>query len=169
MITETLDQKTRFITRQRIWTASPGSSYWYGGQTAMSWKHILKAHRLHDWLHPTTHTTTCRTQRRWYPRAPVPDCQVGFIIALPQPLSDSRSLWKPLRGPLRDWPLAVCDYSSVSSVDMIRVDEVHKEDILESHGVQYSPSQKWYYLSDMKPSEMLIFKAADSHMEGAGT
>ncbi|RII24835.1 hypothetical protein CUC08_Gglean011848 [Alternaria sp. MG1] len=50
---------------------------------------------------------------------------------------------------------------------MIRVDEVHKEDILESHGVQYSPSQKWYYLSDMKPSEMLIFKAADSHMEGA--
>jgi hypothetical protein len=52
---------------------------------------------------------------------------------------------------------------------MIRVDEVHKEDILESHGVQYSPSQKWYYLSDMKPSEMLIFKAADSHMEGAGT
>ncbi|CAN9414365.1 unnamed protein product [Alternaria alternata] len=77
------------------------------------------------------------------------------------------NLWKPLRGPLRDWPLAVCDYSSVSSIDMIRVDEVHKQDILESHGVQYSPSQKWYYLSDMKPSEMLIFKAADSHMEGA--
>jgi hypothetical protein len=51
---------------------------------------------------------------------------------------------------------------------MVRVDEVHKEDILESHGVQYSPSQKWYYLSDMEPSEMLIFKAADSHMEGGG-
>lgn len=57
---------------------------------------------------------------------------------------------------------------SVDPEDMIQVDEVHKEDILESHGVQYNEAQKWYYLSDMQTDEILIFRAADSHIEGAG-
>jgi hypothetical protein len=74
-----------------------------------------------------------------------------------------------LRGPLRDWPLALCDYRTVTPSDLVPVDEVHKEDILESHGVQYNDAQEWYYLSDMQPNEMLIFKAADSHIKGEGS
>jgi hypothetical protein len=79
------------------------------------------------------------------------------------------SLWKPLHGPLRDWPLAVCDHRSLDPKDLIAIDEVHKEDILESHGVQYNPSQEWYYLSDMRTDEMLIFKAVDSQIKGEGS
>lgn len=78
------------------------------------------------------------------------------------------SVWKPIRGPLRDWPLALCDYTSVDRADLVEVDEVHREDILESHGVQYNPSQEWYFLSDQTEDEILIFKAADSHVNGAG-
>jgi hypothetical protein len=78
------------------------------------------------------------------------------------------SVWKPLRGPLRDWPLALCDYTSLGKGDLVEVDEVHREDILESHGLQYSPEQKWFYLSDQTAEEILIFKSVDSHVKGEG-
>jgi hypothetical protein len=78
-------------------------------------------------------------------------------------------VWKPLRGPLRDWPLAICDYSTLSRDDLIQVDEVHREGILESNSVQYNTSQKWYYLSDQTADEVLIFRSADSSMHGEGT
>jgi len=77
------------------------------------------------------------------------------------------NLWKPLCGPLRDWPLALCDYRSVDPADMVAMDEVHRTATLESHAVQYNEKQKWYHLSDMRTDEILIFKSADSHVNGA--
>ena len=79
------------------------------------------------------------------------------------------SVWKPLRGPLRDWPLALCQLESVDDKDLVPIDEVHVGDILESHQIYYNPEQKWCYLKDQLPSELLIFKAADSKIKGAGT
>ncbi|KAE8414599.1 hypothetical protein BDV36DRAFT_239050 [Aspergillus pseudocaelatus] len=76
------------------------------------------------------------------------------------------NVWKPLRGPLRDWPLALCDYSTLNRDDLVPVDEVHREGILESHSIQYNPSQKWYYLSDQTPNEVLIFRSVDSVIYG---
>jgi hypothetical protein len=78
-------------------------------------------------------------------------------------------VWKPLRGPLRDWPLAICDHSTLSRDDLIQVDEVHRDGILESNSVQYNTSQKCYYLSDQTADEVLIFRSADSSMHGEGT
>ncbi|GES60662.1 putative fad-linked sulfhydryl oxidase alr isoform 2 protein [Aspergillus terreus] len=75
------------------------------------------------------------------------------------------NIWKPLRGPLRSWPLALCDLQSLSPEDVITFDEVHTTAVLESQQVVYSPSQKWYYLSDQEPNELIIFKSMDTVLQ----
>ncbi|KAJ5949545.1 hypothetical protein N7454_001129 [Penicillium verhagenii] len=78
------------------------------------------------------------------------------------------NVWKPLRGPLRDWPLALCDISTLNRADLVPIDEVHVEGVLESHSIQYNPSQKWYHLSEQTAEEVLIFCSADSETGGEG-
>ncbi|KAI0147059.1 hypothetical protein GGR57DRAFT_264726 [Xylariaceae sp. FL1272] len=77
------------------------------------------------------------------------------------------NVWKPLRGPLRDWPLAMCDVRTVASGDLEPLDEVHDSDVLESYQVLYNPTQEWWYLSNQGADEILVFKGADSKASGA--
>src|SRR5439155_25304908 len=73
------------------------------------------------------------------------------------------SVWHPLRGPLVDWPLAVCDASSVDfSTDTMPGDLIDRVEVFENMQVHYSPQQRWYWLPDQLPSELLIFKNSDS-------
>ncbi|KAL3477394.1 hypothetical protein BJX99DRAFT_226210 [Aspergillus californicus] len=76
------------------------------------------------------------------------------------------NIWKPLRGPVLDWPLAVCDLRTVDEKDMIPFDEVYADDVLESYQVHYNAGQRWYYLSNQMTTEMLVFKSADSEIQG---
>ena len=72
------------------------------------------------------------------------------------------SVWKPLRGPIHDWPLAVCDAESVDKRDLSPADVVSLEQAIENMVVHYNPKQQWYYLSNQLPNELLIFRQADS-------
>ena len=73
------------------------------------------------------------------------------------------SVWHPLRGPLVDWPLAVCDAASVDfENDTMAGDVVERAKAFENTQVHFNHHQKWYYLKDQLPSELLIFKNADS-------
>ncbi|KIW33962.1 uncharacterized protein PV07_00773 [Cladophialophora immunda] len=76
------------------------------------------------------------------------------------------NVWKPLRGPLRDWPLALCDLQSLQPEHLVALDEVHAQQSLESQHVLYDPAQRWHYLSNQQAHELLIFKAADSVVPG---
>ncbi|KAG4420758.1 hypothetical protein IFR04_006144 [Cadophora malorum] len=73
------------------------------------------------------------------------------------------NVWHPLQGPLVDWPLALCDASTVDFAnDTMAGDVVDRDAIFENTQVHFNPRQKWFYLSNQLPSEMLIFKNADS-------
>ena len=72
------------------------------------------------------------------------------------------SVWKPLRGPLRDWPLAVCDAGTVCEDDLVVADQVYSKHVIENVQVQHGPRQKWYYLSNQQPDELLLFRQTDS-------
>ena len=73
------------------------------------------------------------------------------------------SAWHPLRGPLVDWPLALCDASSVDFVhDTMAGDVVDRDAAFENTQVHYNSDQRWYYLPNQLPLELLIFKNADS-------
>lgn len=80
----------------------------------------------------------------------------------------SSSVWKPLCGPLRDWPLALCDLRSLKPDQFVQLDEVHAQQSLESQQVLYNPAQNWFYLSNQREDEVLIFKSVDSAVAGEG-
>lgn len=75
-------------------------------------------------------------------------------------------MWKPLKGPLRDWPLALCDSSSLSIEDLVATDSVDKATVAEVYHVHHNRSQRWYYLSDQTESEVIVFSGYDSRSSG---
>jgi len=76
------------------------------------------------------------------------------------------NLWRPIRGPLRDAPLAVCDAASVDSEDLVPSDLVYQNRTGETYGVNYNPAHRWFYVPEMQPDEALLLKCYDSATDG---
>ncbi|KAB5551391.1 hypothetical protein GE09DRAFT_1223184 [Coniochaeta sp. 2T2.1] len=76
-------------------------------------------------------------------------------------------VWKPLNGPVRDWPLAVCDYRSCSTDDIVDVDQVYPDAIGEGCNIYFNPKHRWYFVSDQMPHEALLLKQMDSRSDAA--
>jgi hypothetical protein len=76
------------------------------------------------------------------------------------------NLWRPIRGPLRDAPLAVCDAGSVAAEDLVPSDLVYQNRVGETYGVTYNPAHRWFYVPDMQPDEALLLKCFDSATDG---
>ncbi|KAJ4315975.1 hypothetical protein N0V84_008109 [Fusarium piperis] len=73
------------------------------------------------------------------------------------------NLWKPLKGPVRDCPLAVCDPATIDhSRDVCYVDLIDPTNVGELANVHYNAKQSWYYISDQQATEALVFKGYDS-------
>ena len=76
------------------------------------------------------------------------------------------NLWRPIRGPLRDAPLAVCDARSVAPQDLVPSDLVYRDRVGEIYGVTFNPDHRWFYVPDMQPDEALLLKCYDSAADG---
>jgi hypothetical protein len=76
------------------------------------------------------------------------------------------NLWRPIRGPLRDAPLAVCDARSVAPGDLVPSDLVYRDRVGETYGVLFNPQHRWFYVPDMQPDEALLLKCYDSATDG---
>jgi hypothetical protein len=76
------------------------------------------------------------------------------------------NLWRPIRGPLRDAPLAVCDARPVAGDDLVPSDLVYQHRVGETYAVTHNPAHRWYYVPDMQPSEALLLKCFDSLTDG---
>lgn len=95
--------------------------------------------------------------------------RIGSRSLSPSPLLTPHSIWKPLKGPVRDRPLAFCDAKTVDSAnDLVTSDVVYDDHSEENYQVHYNPKQRWLYLSDQQPSEMLVFRCADSWEDQVG-
>jgi hypothetical protein len=75
------------------------------------------------------------------------------------------SVWRPLHHVVEDWPLAICDGSTVTYDDLLATDVV-RENFEEYVGSNmfalYREKCNWHYISKQKPSEAWIFKQYDS-------
>ncbi|KAN0099275.1 putative CmcJ-like methyltransferase [Hyaloscypha variabilis] len=81
------------------------------------------------------------------------------------PIFNIINIWKPLRGPLYDWPLAMCDPATVDyDHDIMSADLLWPDEVVENCMVFHNPCHKWYYFSGQTPSELLIFRQMDSTM-----
>jgi hypothetical protein len=77
------------------------------------------------------------------------------------------NLWRPITGPLRDAPLAICDASSIAPQQLTAVDLVYPQRRGEIYYLAYAPAQRWYYAPDMQPDEAWLIKNFDSARIGS--
>jgi hypothetical protein len=76
------------------------------------------------------------------------------------------NLWRPIRGPLRDSPLAMCDGSTVAPDDLVASDLIYPNRSGETYSVTYNPDHRWFYFPEMTPDEALLLKCYDSVTDG---
>ena len=72
------------------------------------------------------------------------------------------NVWRPIRGPLRTMPLAVCDATSMRPDDFVACDLIYRDRVGEISYVAYSEHHRWYYYPDMHRDEVLLLKCFDS-------
>jgi hypothetical protein len=76
------------------------------------------------------------------------------------------NVWRPIRGPLFDAPLAVCDATSVADGDLVPQDLIYRDREGEIYGLTYNPAHRWYYAPAMQADEALLLKCFDSAQDG---
>jgi hypothetical protein len=76
------------------------------------------------------------------------------------------NVWRPIKGPLLDAPLAVCDAASVEPNDLVPSDLVYPHRVGETYSVTYRPSHRWFYFPNMRTDEALLLKCYDSKQDG---
>jgi len=78
------------------------------------------------------------------------------------------NLWRPIRGPVRDAPLALCDGASVAPQALRAVELRYPQRTGEIYYLTHEPGQRWYFASDMAVDEAWLFKNFDSAPPGPG-
>jgi hypothetical protein len=76
------------------------------------------------------------------------------------------NVWRPIRGPLFDAPLAVCDATSLTDGDLVAQDLIYRDRRGEIFGLTYNPAHRWYYAPAMQAEEALLLKCFDSARDG---
>jgi hypothetical protein len=76
------------------------------------------------------------------------------------------NVWRPIRGPLEDSPLALCDARSVPFEDLIATDLLYKDRTGEIYYIHHNPAHRWYYAPRMTRDEVLLLRCYDSEQDG---
>jgi hypothetical protein len=77
------------------------------------------------------------------------------------------NVWRPLRGPLLDHPLAVADARSMAPNDFVGSEQRYPDRVGETYVVNYSPQHRWFYVPAMRKDETLLIKCFDSRRDVA--
>lgn len=74
------------------------------------------------------------------------------------------NVWRPLNGPVQDWPLATMDYQTVNTSDMHTCDLLRGDAEKRGQTVTFThdPAQKWYYLDQQRTDEVTVIKIWDN-------
>ena len=67
-----------------------------------------------------------------------------------------------MRGPVGDWPLALCDPRTVTPTLLQDGDVVFEDFVIENRLLQYGPKLEWFFVSNQSPDEAWVFVQADS-------
>src|ERR1700730_10188563 len=76
------------------------------------------------------------------------------------------NVWRPIRGPVQDSPLAVSDARSVAQHDLVATDLVYPDRTGEIYYVKFNPEHKWFYAPAMRSDEVMLIKCYDSVTDG---
>ena len=76
------------------------------------------------------------------------------------------NVWRPIRGPLEDSPLAICDARSIPLEDFVATDLIYHDRTGEIYNVRFNPAHRWFYAPRMSRDEALMFRCYDSATDG---
>ena len=77
------------------------------------------------------------------------------------------NLWRPIRGPLLDSPLVLCDAQSLEEENLIASDLRYPDRTGETYSITYNPNQRYYYFPRMRADEAVLIRCFDSALAGA--
>ena len=75
-------------------------------------------------------------------------------------------VWRPIRHPVENWPLAIADAQSLSLGDMVVTERRYPDRIGQTSAITHNPAHRWYWFPRMRPDEALVFKVYDSLKDG---
>ena len=67
------------------------------------------------------------------------------------------NVWRPIRGPILDTPLAVCDASSIKRDDFVATDLKYEGRTGEIYSIRHSSAHRWFYISPTCKINITIF------------
>lgn len=148
--------KNRFLGP--MWVSSVSGCHQH---CAHRWERLLRGPNPMDrgtsvWYHGTLTRPHTRYQVSWL----ISLCKLWNGL---EESADGGSVWKPLKGPVQEWPLAVCDARTVDTKqDLIKLDSIFPQGFNQGHIVFHSLNHRWSYLSHQKTSELWVFNSADT-------
>lgn len=72
------------------------------------------------------------------------------------------NVWKPIRGPVLEAPLAFCDAQTISQDDFIPTSLEYGDRTGEVYSLRFSPNHRWHYYPEMRADEAMLLKCYDS-------
>jgi hypothetical protein len=72
------------------------------------------------------------------------------------------NVWRPIRGPVQESPLAVCDAQSMVQEDFVKHVLKYRDRDGEVYSVAFNPNHRWYYVPNQQKEEVLLLKCYDS-------
>jgi hypothetical protein len=76
------------------------------------------------------------------------------------------NVWRPIRGPIQDAPLAVADARSIDGDDLVATDLIYPDRVGEIYYVKFNPAHRWFYAPAMRQDEVMLIKCFDSAVDG---
>ena len=75
------------------------------------------------------------------------------------------NVWRSINGTVENFPLAMCDSSTVSQNDLVSAQRVAKNRAGAVQLATYNPSHCWYYFPQLQTHEILLFKVFDTQRD----
>ena len=72
------------------------------------------------------------------------------------------NVWRPIRGPVEENPLAVCDARTIAPKDLVLHNLIYRDRIGEVYTLAYNPEHRWFYFPHMQKNEVMLLKCYDS-------
>ncbi len=76
------------------------------------------------------------------------------------------NIWQPLKGPVQEAPLAVCDARTVVPRDLVGTDMKFPDRTGETYALAYGPAHRWYYFPLLRADEAVFMKTYDCATDG---
>jgi hypothetical protein len=76
------------------------------------------------------------------------------------------NVWRPIKGPVQAWPLALADAQSIAPSDVVTCDLIYADRTGEILYGIYNPRHRWNYFPRMERHEAALIKCYDSLKDG---